>query len=175
MTLTPLPKFTTISLTAICDIIITSRASLDYDFRGHLIITPSLGPVAGQMCQQLHHAISTYVVFAISQKMKTLNLKFNFLFQDRFVSTGSVSSVEEDLIIYRLPGDKLGLGLRFDGGAKASEFVQRLFVQGPFSIKALTHLYFCTFRLHHFLAKLSYAFKETCAQWLDSNININKK
>jgi C-terminal processing protease CtpA/Prc len=37
--------------------------------------------------------------------------------------------VEEDLIIYRLPGDKLGLGLRFEGGAKASEVVQRLFVQ----------------------------------------------
>ena len=75
--------------------------------------------------------------------MKTLNLKFDFfLFQDRFVSSGSVSSVEEDLVIYRLPGDKLGLGLRFDGGAKASEYVQRLFVQGPLSIKALTHLYF---------------------------------
>ena len=58
--------------------------------------------------------------------------KFDFfLFQDRFVSSGSVSSVEEDLVIYRLPGDKLGLGLRFDGGAKASEYVQRLFVQGP--------------------------------------------
>ena len=52
------------------------------------------------------------------------------------MSTGSVSSVEEDLVIYRLPGDKLGLGLRFDGGAKASEYVQRLFVQGPLSIKS---------------------------------------
>ena len=37
--------------------------------------------------------------------------------------------MEEDLAIYRLPGDKLGLGLRFDGGSKASEYVHRLFVQ----------------------------------------------
>ena len=41
----------------------------------------------------------------------------------------NVSSVEEDLVIYRLPGEKLGLGLRFEGGSKAHELVQRLFVQ----------------------------------------------
>ena len=58
---------------------------------------------------------------------------FHFCLQDRFATSGSVSSVEEDLVIYRLPGDKLGLGLRFDGGAKASEYVHRLFVQGPVS------------------------------------------
>ena len=40
-----------------------------------------------------------------------------------------VSSAEEDLVIYRLPGEKLGLGLRFEGGSKAHELVQRLFVQ----------------------------------------------
>ena len=32
-------------------------------------------------------------------------------------------------MIYRLPGEKLGLGLRFDGGSKAQELVNRLFVQ----------------------------------------------
>ena len=32
-------------------------------------------------------------------------------------------------MIYRLPGEKLGLGLRFDGGSKANELVNRLFVQ----------------------------------------------
>ena len=41
----------------------------------------------------------------------------------------NVSSVEEDIVIYRLPGEKLGLGLRFDGGGKAQELVHRLFVQ----------------------------------------------
>ena len=40
-----------------------------------------------------------------------------------------ISSVEEDITIYKLPGEKLGLGLRFDGGGKANEFVNRLFVQ----------------------------------------------
>ena len=44
-------------------------------------------------------------------------------------SSHNVSSVEEDLVIYRLPGEKLGLGLRFEGGSKAHELVQRLFVQ----------------------------------------------
>lgn len=43
--------------------------------------------------------------------------------------TRNVSSVEEDIVIYRLPGEKLGLGLRFDGGSRANELVQRLFVQ----------------------------------------------
>ena len=38
-------------------------------------------------------------------------------------------SVEEDITIYRLPGEKLGLGLKFDGGSKADELVNRLFVQ----------------------------------------------
>ena len=41
----------------------------------------------------------------------------------------NVSSVEEDIVIYRLPGEKLGLGLRFDGGCKAQELVQGLSVQ----------------------------------------------
>ena len=40
-----------------------------------------------------------------------------------------ISSVEEDITIYKLPGEKLGLGLRFDGGARANEYVNRLFVQ----------------------------------------------
>jgi hypothetical protein len=56
----------------------------------------------------------------------------DFITRDIFIQDrppGPVSSVEEDLVIYRLPGDKLGLGLRFEGGSKASEFVQRLFVQ----------------------------------------------
>ncbi len=41
----------------------------------------------------------------------------------------ALSTVEEDICIYRAPGeDKLGLGLRFVGGSKSSEFVKRLFI-----------------------------------------------
>ena len=40
-----------------------------------------------------------------------------------------VSSVEEDIIIYKLPGEKLGLGLRFEGGSRANECIRHLFVQ----------------------------------------------
>ena len=47
---------------------------------------------------------------------------------NNFVHRG-ISSVEEDITIYKLPGEKLGLGLRFDGGARANEYVNRLFVQ----------------------------------------------
>ena len=43
--------------------------------------------------------------------------------------TTKVSSVEEDIIIYKLPGEKLGLGLRFEGGSRANECVRHLYVQ----------------------------------------------
>ena len=43
--------------------------------------------------------------------------------------TAKVSSVEEDIVIYKLPGEKLGLGLRFEGGSRANEYVRHLFVQ----------------------------------------------
>lgn len=36
---------------------------------------------------------------------------------------------EEEVIIYRLPGEKLGFGLKFEGGTKSSECVRRLFIQ----------------------------------------------
>eukprot|EP00095_Tigriopus_kingsejongensis_P009728 maker-scaffold429_size173697-snap-gene-0.28 protein:Tk09728 transcript:maker-scaffold429_size173697-snap-gene-0.28-mRNA-1 annotation:"PREDICTED: uncharacterized protein LOC103314658" len=39
------------------------------------------------------------------------------------------STVEEDITVYRLPRQKLGLGLKFDGGAKANELVKHLFIQ----------------------------------------------
>ncbi|CAH1153413.1 unnamed protein product [Phaedon cochleariae] len=35
----------------------------------------------------------------------------------------------EEVIVYRLPGERLGFGLKFEGGTKASEFVKRLFIQ----------------------------------------------
>lgn len=37
--------------------------------------------------------------------------------------------VIEEVLVYRLPGERLGFGLKFEGGTKASEFVKRLFIQ----------------------------------------------
>ena len=39
-------------------------------------------------------------------------------------------SIVETLTITRLAGESLGLGLKFDGGSRASECVKKLFVQG---------------------------------------------
>ena len=36
---------------------------------------------------------------------------------------------EEDITIARRPGEKLGFGLRFEGGGRASEAVRRLYIQ----------------------------------------------
>nr|XP_022908049.1 uncharacterized protein LOC111419468 [Onthophagus taurus] len=35
----------------------------------------------------------------------------------------------EEVLVYRLPGEKLGFGLKFEGGTKSAEFVKRLFIQ----------------------------------------------
>lgn len=37
--------------------------------------------------------------------------------------------LEEEVEVYRLPGERLGFGLKFEGGNKTSERVRRLFVQ----------------------------------------------
>lgn len=36
---------------------------------------------------------------------------------------------EEEVEVYRLPGERLGFGLKFEGGNKTSEKVRRLFIQ----------------------------------------------
>lgn len=36
---------------------------------------------------------------------------------------------EEEVEVYRLPGERLGFGLKFEGGNKTSECVRRLFIQ----------------------------------------------
>ncbi|KAK7072918.1 hypothetical protein SK128_013620 [Halocaridina rubra] len=41
----------------------------------------------------------------------------------------SPSSVPDQVVVYRLPGERLGLGLKFDGGMGARECVKRLFIQ----------------------------------------------
>lgn len=35
----------------------------------------------------------------------------------------------EEVIVYRLPGERLGFGLKFQGGSKSTENIQRLFIQ----------------------------------------------
>lgn len=35
----------------------------------------------------------------------------------------------EEVIVYRLPGERLGFGLKFQGGSKSAENIQRLFIQ----------------------------------------------
>lgn len=37
--------------------------------------------------------------------------------------------VLEEVLVYRLPGERLGFGLKFEGGTKTAEFVKRLFIQ----------------------------------------------
>lgn len=39
------------------------------------------------------------------------------------------NEVSEEVLVYRLPGERLGFGLKFEGGTKAAEFVKRLFIQ----------------------------------------------
>ncbi|XP_071543934.1 uncharacterized protein [Panulirus ornatus] len=43
--------------------------------------------------------------------------------------TGGYSTVPDQVVVYRLPGERLGLGLKFDGGMGAQECVRRLFIQ----------------------------------------------
>lgn len=62
--------------------------------------------------------------------------------QENFVTVLSIGSrkeeeeeeaarlpLEEEVEVYRLPGERLGFGLKFEGGNKTSERVRRLFVQ----------------------------------------------
>lgn len=44
-------------------------------------------------------------------------------------SNGIDGPLEEEVEVYRLPGERLGFGLKFEGGNKTSERVRRLFVQ----------------------------------------------
>lgn len=37
--------------------------------------------------------------------------------------------VLEEVLVYRLPGERLGFGLKFEGGVRAKELVKRLFIQ----------------------------------------------
>ncbi|XP_043466542.1 uncharacterized protein LOC122501268 [Leptopilina heterotoma] len=45
------------------------------------------------------------------------------------VANGVDPHLEEEVEVYRLPGERLGFGLKFEGGNKTSERVKRLFIQ----------------------------------------------
>ncbi|XP_045482060.1 uncharacterized protein LOC123686121 isoform X2 [Harmonia axyridis] len=40
-----------------------------------------------------------------------------------------VDYITEEVLVYRLPGERLGFGLKFEGGTKATEYVKKLFIQ----------------------------------------------
>jgi len=44
-------------------------------------------------------------------------------------ANGMDGYLEEEVEVFRLPGERLGFGLKFEGGNKTSERVRRLFVQ----------------------------------------------
>lgn len=48
-----------------------------------------------------------------------------------FVTVVSVGAdpPQEEVLVYRLPGERLGFGLKFEGGVKTAETVRRLFIQ----------------------------------------------
>ena len=57
---------------------------------------------------------------------------------DTFVTVLSIGTIngsseaahpEEEVEVYRLPGERLGFGLKFEGGNKTAEKVRRLFIQ----------------------------------------------
>ncbi|XP_049289011.1 uncharacterized protein LOC125766944 [Anopheles funestus] len=43
--------------------------------------------------------------------------------------TGGQQNAPEVVLVYRLPGERLGFGLKFQGGTKSNEKIQRLFIQ----------------------------------------------
>lgn len=45
------------------------------------------------------------------------------------LSNGMDGHLEEEVEVFRLPGERLGFGLKFEGGNKTAERVRRLFVQ----------------------------------------------
>lgn len=48
---------------------------------------------------------------------------------DEILNEVQHSEVIEEVLVYRLPGERLGFGLKFEGGAKTTEYVRRLFIQ----------------------------------------------
>lgn len=42
---------------------------------------------------------------------------------------GPNGEISEDVLVYRLPGERLGFGLKFEGGTNTAENVKRLFIQ----------------------------------------------
>uniref|UniRef100_A0A182SXP8 PDZ domain-containing protein n=1 Tax=Anopheles maculatus TaxID=74869 RepID=A0A182SXP8_9DIPT len=47
----------------------------------------------------------------------------------RTVAGGRQKNAPEVVLVYRLPGERLGFGLKFQGGTNSNEKIQRLFIQ----------------------------------------------
>lgn len=65
---------------------------------------------------------------------KPMNFELNR--ESQFVTVLSINdninkkaNKPEEVIVYRLPGERLGFGLKFQGGSKSAENIQRLFIQ----------------------------------------------
>lgn len=66
----------------------------------------------------------------------TQQMNFELNKDSQFVTVLSInddinkrSHKPEEVIVYRLPGERLGFGLKFQGGSKSAENIQRLFIQ----------------------------------------------
>lgn len=66
----------------------------------------------------------------------THQMNFELNRESQFVTVLSInddinnkSYQPEEVIVYRLPGERLGFGLKFQGGSKSTENIQRLFIQ----------------------------------------------
>ncbi|CAG9855176.1 unnamed protein product [Phyllotreta striolata] len=78
-------------------------------------------------------------VVSVGARVKEVNENANFKSADtdyitvltigEEASKKNAKDVVEEVIVYRLPGERLGFGLKFEGGTKANEFVKRLFIQ----------------------------------------------
>lgn len=67
-------------------------------------------------------------------------MNFELSRESQFVTVLSIndninkkSHKPEEVIVYRLPGERLGFGLKFQGGSKSAENIQRLFIQVIYS------------------------------------------
>lgn len=111
---------------------------LETEFVTVLKIAPSNGQSNGyhhqQQQQHYHHSNMTNGNGSYSMAMTPCHTKVSTT-SSSSSSSGKVfvdnrrGEIDEEVIIYRLPGERLGMALRFDGGQCATETIRRVFVQ----------------------------------------------
>ncbi|XP_076261787.1 uncharacterized protein LOC143197314 [Rhynchophorus ferrugineus] len=80
---------------------------------------------------------SFITVVSVSSEMKTHHSLSKTTTKSEYVTvltinnedTNSLTDITEEITVYRLPGERLGFGLKFEGGTKAHECVKRLYIQ----------------------------------------------